>query len=73
MYKVRTIYDIQQLLKQFGGFIYIGDRVSDLELMEDEVRELYKSQLIDSKDYQMALLLLRQEKSMLQKNSTIKD
>ncbi|WP_458412496.1 YqgQ family protein [Schinkia sp. CFF1] len=58
---MRTIYDIQQLLKRFGTFIYVGDRIADLELMEDEVRELYKSQFIDVKDFQMALLLLRQE------------
>ncbi|WP_017755778.1 YqgQ family protein [Calidifontibacillus oryziterrae] len=58
---MRTIYDIRQLLKQFGVFIYIGDRIADLELMEDEIRELYRSQLIDIKDFQMALLLIRQE------------
>ena len=58
---MRTIYDIQQLLKRFGTFIYVGDRIADLELMEDEVRELYKSQFIDVKDFQMAILLIRQE------------
>lgn len=58
---MRTIYDIRQLLKQFGVFIYIGDRIADLELMEEELRELYKSQFIDIKDFQMALLLIRQE------------
>lgn len=58
---VRTIYDIQQLLKRFGVFIYVGDRIADLEMMEDEVRELFKSQFIDAKEFQMALLLLRQE------------
>lgn len=58
---MRTIYDIQQFLKRFGTFIYIGDRSADLELMEQEVRELYKSQMMDTKDYQLAILLLRQE------------
>ncbi|MCU9613873.1 YqgQ family protein [Caldibacillus lycopersici] len=58
---MRTIYDVQQLLKSFGTIIYIGDRLADLELMESEVRELYRSQLMEVKDYQMALLLLRQE------------
>ncbi len=58
---MKTIYDVQQFLKKFGTIIYIGDRVSDLELMEDEIHELYKSQLIETKDYQMAVLLLRQE------------
>lgn len=74
---VRTIYDIQQLLKRFGVFIYVGDRIADLELMEDEVRELYKSQFIDVKDFQMALLLLRQEiemeRSKRKKPASVKD
>lgn len=58
---MKTIYDIQQLLKRFGTIIYTGDRVADLQLMDDELRELYKSQLIELKEYQMALFLLKQE------------
>jgi uncharacterized protein YqgQ len=58
---LKTIYDIQQFLKKFGTFIYIGDRVADLELMGAELNELYNSQLIETKDYQSAILLLRQE------------
>ena len=58
---MKTIYDIQQLLKKFGTFIYIGDRVADLELMGAELRELYQSQLIETKDYQTAILILKHE------------
>ncbi|WP_226526442.1 YqgQ family protein [Metabacillus niabensis] len=58
---MNTIYDVQQLLKKFGTIIYIGDRIADLELMEDEVKQLYQSGLIETKVYQMAILLLRQE------------
>ena len=58
---MNSIYDIRELLKKYGTFIYIGDRLADLELMEDELRELYKSQFIEPKDFQMGLLLLRQE------------
>ncbi|HEK9101510.1 YqgQ family protein [Bacillus pfraonensis] len=56
-----SIYDIQQLLKKFGTIIYTGDRIADLQLMQDELRELNQSQLIESKDYQTALFLLKQE------------
>lgn len=63
---MKTIYDIRQFLKKFGTIIYIGDRIADLELMEAEVRELYRSQLMETQDYQMALLLLRQEKRLEQ-------
>ncbi|WP_449536974.1 YqgQ family protein [Ferdinandcohnia sp. Marseille-Q9671] len=58
---MKTIYDIQQFLKKFGTIIYVGERVADLELMETEIQELYNSQLIETKDYQMAIFLLRQE------------
>ena len=62
---MKTIYDIQQFLKKFGTFIYIGDRAADLELMEEEIKELYQAQLMETKDYQMAILLLRHEIQLL--------
>jgi uncharacterized protein YqgQ len=58
---MKTIYDIQQFLKSYGTIIYVGDRLADLELMEEELKELYFSQLIDVKEFQTALLLLRHE------------
>ncbi|WP_050616790.1 YqgQ family protein [Bacillus testis] len=58
---MNTIYDIQQLLKKFGTIIYVGDRLADLQLMEDELKELYKSQLLPVQDFQTALMLLRRE------------
>ena len=39
----------------------MGDRLADLELMEFDLRELYKSQLIEIKDFQVAMMLLRRE------------
>ncbi|MDG5470805.1 YqgQ family protein [Jeotgalibacillus sp. ET6] len=56
-----TIWDVQQLLKRFGIFVYIGDRKTNLEMMEVEIKELYHSQLIDIQDFQKAVLLLRNE------------
>lgn len=58
---MKTLYDVQQLLKKYGTFIYVGDRLADLELMEMELKEFYDSNLIEVKDYQMAILLVRQE------------
>ncbi|WP_182199571.1 YqgQ family protein [Paraliobacillus salinarum] len=60
---MKTIYDVQQLLKKFGTIIYIGDRLADLQLMEAEIKELYQSQCLSVETYQMAILLLRQEMS----------
>lgn len=58
---MKTMIDIYELLKQFGIYIYTGDRIGDLELIEDEVKELYKTRLLESKDYQTAMLIIRQE------------
>jgi len=58
---MKTIYEIQQFLKQFGTIIYVGDHVGDLELMESELKELYQAQLIEAREFQTALLILRHE------------
>lgn len=61
-----SMLDIIYLLKQYGTYIYTLDRIGDLALMEDEIKELYKANVLDSKDFQMALLVLRQEKQRLE-------
>jgi uncharacterized protein YqgQ len=58
--------DIYQLLKQYGTFIYTGDRFGDLQLMEEEIKELYKGHVLDVKQYQTALLVIRQEVARLE-------
>lgn len=61
---MKTLYDVMQLLKNFGTVIYTGDRQADLDLMEDEIKELYKQQFISSKDFSTALLILRQNRNL---------
>ncbi len=58
---MKTIYDIQQFLKGYGTFIYIGDRLADLELMEEEIKELFYSKLIEKNELSNALQILRHE------------
>lgn len=65
---MKTIYDIRQFLKKYGTIIYIGDREADLELMAAELTDLYDSQLIDVKDYQSSILILRTEIQNLKEN-----
>lgn len=56
------MYDVRNLLKRFGIFIYTGDRLGDLEIMSDELRELYDLKLIRISTYQTAQLIIRKEK-----------
>jgi uncharacterized protein YqgQ len=58
---MNTVYDVQQILKRFGTFIYTGNRRGDMELMLDEIRELFKAGLIDVEEYRTSILILRQE------------
>ena len=62
---MKSMIDIYNLLKQFGTYIYTADRLGDLMLIEDEIRELYKSRVLDTRDYQTALLIIRQEANRL--------
>ncbi|WP_039233812.1 YqgQ family protein [Bacillus thermotolerans] len=67
---MNTMWDVQQLLKRFGIFVYVGNRLADLELMEREIRDLYELQLIDVKDFQLAILVLRREQQLEREKNT---
>lgn len=62
---MNSLYDVQQLLKKFGTIIYTGDRFADLEMMEDEIRELYKNQLISNDLYLKAITIIRHNKKQI--------
>ena len=58
---MKTLYDVQQLLKQFGVVVYLGKRLYDIEMMKIELEALYKSALIDKEIYLIAEMILRRE------------
>lgn len=60
---MKTFYDVQQLLKTYGIFIYTKDKVADIDLMEFELNELKESGLLDANDYIKAILIVRKRKS----------
>ncbi|MCH3923067.1 YqgQ family protein [Limosilactobacillus sp.] len=57
----RTLYDVQQLLKAFDVFVYVGKRLYDIELMAIELDNLYQSGVIEKDIYMKAKLVLRRE------------
>lgn len=65
---MKTMFDVQQLLKRFGIFIYTGDRLSDLELMDIEMDALNDSTLLTQEDYMVAKLILKKEMALMRKN-----
>ncbi|BFQ96198.1 YqgQ family protein [Enterococcus cecorum] len=58
---MKTLYDVQQLLKQFGIYVYVGKRIYDIELMSMEVKQLFDSHLIDKETYLTAWAILKRE------------
>ncbi|MED4019064.1 MULTISPECIES: YqgQ family protein [Sutcliffiella] len=62
---MKSITDVRKLLIKYGAIIYIGDRVADLELMQDELRELYRSNILEASDFQSAMIIIRNELSKL--------
>jgi len=55
------MYDVRQLLKRYGIFIYTGDRLNDLHMIKLEINELYALKVISIKEYEKALLIIHRE------------
>ena len=58
---MRTLYDVQMLLKRFGVYVYVGRRLWDIELMQIELKSLNEEGLIEDDVYIPAALVLRKE------------
>ena len=58
---MESLYDVQQLLKRFGIFVYVGSRIYDIELMTIELKNLHDSRLIDQDTYMTAWRILKRE------------
>ncbi|HFH6982715.1 TPA: YqgQ family protein [Streptococcus agalactiae] len=58
---MKVLFDVQNLLKKFGIYVYIGKRLYDIEVMKIELQRLYNNGLISRDDYLKAELILRRE------------
>ena len=58
---MKTLYDVQQFLKNFGIIIYKGKRLYDIEMMKIELERIYDAGLMDKLDYLEAEAVLRRE------------
>lgn len=64
---IRTLYDVQQLLKRFNIYVYVGDRLWDIELMMIELRQLKEADVISKEEFIRAMLVLKQEHRLEEK------
>ncbi|MCM2677795.1 YqgQ family protein [Alkalicoccobacillus plakortidis] len=62
---MNTYYDLLQQIKQYGTFIYTGNREYDLALLMEEVRSLKSNGLFSAKEYSQAMAIILKEKNQL--------
>lgn len=58
---MKTLYDVQQLLKRFGIIVYMGKRLYDIELMKIELKRIYDAGLMEKLEFFEAEAILRRE------------
>ena len=58
---MQTFYDLQQFLKSFGILIYMKDRKHTLSMVEYEVRELRRLELISKDEFLRAMAIIKHE------------
>lgn len=61
---MKTLYDVQQLLKGFGILVYMGNRLYEIDMMKLELSRIYQAGLLDQQDYIAAELVLRRERRL---------
>ncbi|GGH97871.1 MULTISPECIES: YqgQ family protein [Mammaliicoccus] len=59
---MENLYDVQQLLKKFGYIIYFKNEEDRLEMMEQEIKSMYQSMLIDKDTFLQARLIINQRR-----------
>lgn len=59
---INSVLDVQRLLRRYGIIVYTGERITDLEWMEVELKELYRAKLLKVEDFQRALFILQKER-----------
>ncbi|MDX6153294.1 YqgQ family protein [Marinococcus sp. PL1-022] len=63
---MESMTEIRMWLRTVGAFIYTKNRLMDLDLMEEEIREAYKNGLMDVRMYQTSLLTIKRERRIEQ-------
>lgn len=66
---MKTMLDVLAILKRYGTYIYTGNRMGDLELIEDEIKELYNSKMLETNEFQTAILVIRHEMRKLKEGN----
>ena len=69
---MKTLYDVQQLLKKYGVLVHVGKRIWDIELMALELDNIYHTNLLDKHDYLVAKMILAREHELEERRGDTK-
>ncbi|KRN01713.1 hypothetical protein FD13_GL000667 [Levilactobacillus senmaizukei DSM 21775 = NBRC 103853] len=58
---MKTLYDVQQLLKKYDIYVYVGRRMWDIEVMALELDHLHQARVVDNTTFIQAKLVLTHE------------
>ncbi len=57
-----TYYELIQFLKTYQTYIYTGDKQADLDLIEEEIQELYSLGMIEPVFFRDAKLAIKKRR-----------
>lgn len=66
---LQNMVDLRKFLRRFGLIVYTGDRLGDLELMEEELSELHRAGILEQEAHLKAKMLIQREKKKLREGS----
>lgn len=58
---MKTLYDVQQLLEEYGVLVHVGKRKWDIELMAIELDNIYRAGVLDQRTFLNAKMILNRE------------
>lgn len=70
---MKTLYDVQQLLKKFNIYVYVGKRLWDIEVIALELDKLHQARLITQREFIQAKLILTQQHRIEEQKSNGSD
>ncbi|WP_125582826.1 YqgQ family protein [Levilactobacillus cerevisiae] len=68
---MKTLYDVQQLLKKFGIYVYVGKRLWDIEVMALELDHLRRARVVDDPTFVQAKIVLTHEHRLEEQRAKI--
>jgi len=71
--EITEVYEVIDILKQFGIYIYTGHRYSDYILIQMELEELYKSGVIPQRTYLESMVVMNRNIAKLKNKQEIRE